>query len=295
MRVLVTGGLGMIGRVVVQQLLAAGISPVVVDQVAPAGAEIGVTSVQCDLTDLQATLEVVRDVDVVFHLAAIPNPTGPLERVLGVNVMSNYNVLEAARQNGIPRVIYSCSDSASGFGIHLVNLKPLYLPIDESHPMWPHETYSLSKYFGEEMLANYARAFGIEGIALRYTWVWTERDRPSVRRIAAARQAGLVDPNGWFGAFIGVEDVAQAFLLASQYRFPQDQHPPFEAFYLSSADTFMSEPTLDALARRFDPLPEIRDPQYFAANPHAVPFDTRKAQRMLGWKPSRFWRDYVDW
>ena len=95
--------------------------------------------------------------------------------------------------------------------------------------------------------------------------------------------------------FIGVEDVAQAFLLASQYRFPQDQHPPFEAFYLSSADTFMSEPTLDALARRFDPLPEIRDPQYFAANPHAVPFDTRKAQRMLGWKPSRFWRDYVDW
>ncbi len=295
MRVLVTGGLGMIGRVVVQELLAAGINPVVVDQLPPTEGDQRVKAVQCDLTDLNATLEAVRDVDVVFHLAAIPNPTGPLEKVLGINVMSTYNVLEAARQNSIPRVVYSCSDSASGFGIHLVNLKPLYLPIDEEHPMWPHETYSLSKYFGEEMLANYARAFGIEGIALRYTWVWTERDRQSARRIAAARQAGVVDPNGWFGAFIGVEDVAQAFLLSAKYRFPADQDPPFEAFYLSAADTFMAEPTLDALARRFDPLPEIRDPEYFADNPHAVPFDTRKAQRLLGWKPSQTWRDYLDW
>jgi UDP-glucose 4-epimerase len=295
MRVLVTGGSGAIGSYVVRELGAYGLEPVIIDQRAPASQAPQVPFVPCDLTSLTATLGAVRDADVVLHLAAIPNPNSdPLERVMTVNMASCFNVLEAVRRNGIPRIVYACSESSSGFGIHLVDLKPLYLPIDELHPCWPHESYSLSKRFGEEMVAHYAHAFGIEGIALRYTWVWTERDREGVRGIMRARRAGQ-GVTGLYGAFIAVEDVAQAFRLASTYRFPPAQQPPFEAFYLAAAETFNSAPTLECVAQRFDPLPEVRDPGYFAANPYATVFDTRKAQRLLGWQATRSWRDFLDW
>ena len=54
--------------------------------------------------------------------------------------MTSYNVFEAARLEGVRRVVYGCSDSSTGFGIHLVKLVPEYVPIDEEHPLWPHET-----------------------------------------------------------------------------------------------------------------------------------------------------------
>jgi UDP-glucose 4-epimerase len=295
MRVLITGGSGAIGHHVVREMAAHGHEVVVVDRQQPSCAPAGVSFRCCDLTDLEAALAAVRDADVIFHLAAIPNPyRDPWERVLTVNVVSAFNVLEAARRNGVGRVVYASSESASGFGIHQVELRPLYIPIDEEHPCWPHESYGLSKLFGEVMLANYARAYGLEGIALRYVWVWTERDRAAVRELIRARLAG--EPiAGWSGTYIAPEDVAQAFRLAAAYSFPTGQEPRFEAFYLAAEDTVLTQPTLDALRRHFDPLPEIRDPRYFEANPFAPAFDTRKAQRVLGWRPTKTWRDYVDW
>jgi len=74
MKVIVTGGAGAIGRYVVEELLAAGDEPIVVDRRAPVEADARVGVVQCDLTDLEATVAAVRDADAVFHMAAIPNP-----------------------------------------------------------------------------------------------------------------------------------------------------------------------------------------------------------------------------
>ena len=212
-----------------------------------------------------------------------------------MNVVTCFNVLEAVRRNGIPRIVYGCSESSSGFGIHNVELKPLYLPIDEAHPCWPHETYSLSKRFGEEMVENYSRAYGIEGIALRYCWVWLERDAESVRGIVHAGLEGKPLPQPWFGCYIAPHDVAQAFRLAAQYRFRSGREIPFEAFYLTADTTFLVDPSLEALRRHFDPLPAVRDAAYFEANPHTPVFDTRKARRLLGFKPTRDWRSFDQW
>jgi len=55
----------------------------------------------------------------------------PPEVVIGENTQSSFNVFEAAWRNGIPRVIYGCSDSSTGFGIHNAVLRPHYIPIDE--------------------------------------------------------------------------------------------------------------------------------------------------------------------
>lgn len=295
MRIIVTGGSGDIGGYVVRDLRAHGITPVILD-VRPPRAEAGAEYVPCDLMSLDAAAEAIRDCDAVVHLAAIPNPfNDPAERVMAVNMVTTYNVLEAVRLNRVPRIVYGCSESSSGFGVHRVELRPRYLPIDEEHPCWPHEAYSFTKRFGEEMVREYSHAFGIEGISLRYCWVWLDRDAAAIRGILRSRAEGEHDPKAWFGSWIAPHDVAQGCRRACAYSFPAGAAVPFEAFYLTAPATFLAEPTLDSLRRHFDPLPEVRDPLYFAAEPHASPYDTRKAQRLLGFSATRDWRDFERW
>ena len=296
MRILVTGGAGAIGRYVVRELAAQGLDTTALDLRTPKSPVSGVRYIECDLCDLGATLRAVRGYDVVVHLAAIPNPNrDPPDRVMSVNMVTTYNVLEAVRLNGIRRIVYGCSESASGFGIHNVELVPLYLPIDEEHPCWPHETYSLTKLFGEEMVQHYALAYGIEGLSLRYCWVWVARDREAVQGIVGAGLRGECGDRPGFGCYIAPHDVAQACRQAAGYVFPEGSSPPFEAFYLTARTTFLPISTLDALARQFDPLPEVRDAAYFCANPYAPPFDTRKAQRLLGFRATKTWQKYDLW
>lgn len=296
MRVSVTGGSGAIGQYVVAELARAGYEVTILDVRPPRAQLEAVHYIPCDLTDYKAACATLVDYDIVVHLAAIPNPANdPPDRVLAVNTVSSFNVLEAVRQNHIPRVVYGCSESSSGFGIHNVNLKPLYLPIDEDHPCWPHETYSLSKRFGEEMLGWYARAYGFEGIALRYTWVWTERDTEGVRQIVRRHLAGEWHTDPWFGAYIAPHDVAQAVRLACSYQFPTTSDVRFEPFYLSAANTFYPVPTLEVLQQIYTTLPDLHDTNYFTADPFTSVFDTRKAQRLLGYQATRDWRQFDDW
>ena len=296
MKILVTGGSGDIGKYVVKELVSHDITATILDICQPDKRYDGVELVQCDLMDLNMTIETIRGYDVVIHLAAIPNPfNDPPDRVMKINIITCFNVLEAIRQNGIPRIVYGCSESASGFGIRNRELKPAYLPIDEKHPCWPHESYSLSKYFGEEMVKNYAHAYGIAGISLRYCWVWLERDIKDIQNFLKARLHGECNPKPWFGCYIAPHDVAQATRLASLYQFPAEQPIPFEAFYLTADTTFLSEPTLKALKHHFDPLPEVLDPEYFQLNPYAAVFDSRKAKHLLGFKPAKSWETFEQW
>jgi nucleoside-diphosphate-sugar epimerase len=238
-----------------------------------------------DLCDGAAALAACQGAELVVHLAAIPNPfSDPAERVMGVNTMSTLNVFEAARKLGIRRVVYACSESATGFGIHVPALKPLYVPVDEHHPCWPHETYSLSKYFGELIGENYSRAYGIEVVSLRYTWVWFAATLDTGRNLLAAKRSGAMPENPWFGAYISVGDVARAVAAGVAYVAPGP--PFFEAFLLTARDTFYGRPTLEVLRVLYGGNPpSARDPGYFAANPFASVFDIRKAARLLGWQP----------
>jgi len=296
METLVTGGAGDIGDYVVAELVSHGIDVTVLDLKPPRKEVKGVAFVQCDLMDMDATIETVKDYDAVVHLAAIPHPfNDPADRVMAVNMVTCFNVLEAVRLNGIGRVVYGCSESSTGFGIHNVELVPLYLPIDEAHPCWPHEVYSFTKRFGEVMVENYARAYGIEAIALRYCWVWLERSAEAVHAIMELDKKGQRNQKDWFGCYIAPHDVAQGVRLALQYQFPAEQKVPFEAFYLTAESTFFPMPTLDALKETFQPLPEVRAPYYYLDNPFAPPFDIRKAKRLLGFKPVMDWRDYDNW
>jgi UDP-glucose 4-epimerase len=139
-------------------------------------------------------------------------------------------------------------------------LKPRYVPMDEAHPLWPHESYSLSKHFGERMAEGYAAAYGIEAISLRYNWVWVARWRQKAAQIVADNRAGVFDPaTAWLGGYISVRDVARACLAAANYRFPSGQEIPYEAFFLTAANTSYAIPTLDLLRAIYGELPPQKD------------------------------------
>lgn len=295
MRVAVTGGSGAIGRYVCDEYAKVGHEVVSLDQMPPPSQSVGF--VRVNLGDLDAARAALAGFDLVVHLAAIPDPyNDPAMQVITVNTAINYAVFEAVRHNQIPRIIYGCSDSSTGFGIHNAPLKPRYVPLDEAHPLWPHESYSLSKHFGERMAEGYAAAYGIEAISLRYNWVWVARWRQKAAQIVADNRAGVFDPaTAWLGGYISVRDVARACLAAANYRFPPSQEIPYEAFFLTAANTSYAIPTLDLLRAIYGELPPQKDVAYFANAPFATVFDIRKAEQLLGWTPRDRWQNFEEW
>ncbi len=283
MKVIVTGGSGLVGRYVIRELLQHGIDVVNLD-VLPSTHHPQVPLLRADLTSMAEAKAAIRDVDAVIHLAAIPNPfNDPAEKVMSVNMVTTHNVLEAVRENHIRRIVYGCSESASGFGIHRVEHLPLYVPIDEKHPCWPHEVYSFTKYFGEVMCQEYARADQIEVVALRYGWVWFREHREQLLKRVAERGDEAVQR--LFGAYVFAEDVAQACRLALKYELP-DATMPFDAFYIMADEPLYTSPTLEAMRRAFgDKMPPVKPANYFQRNPRACAFNIGKAKRRLGYRP----------
>lgn len=157
MRVLVTGANGFVGHHLCRHLLGAGHDVVALvhhgrerlDAVAAAAVASGsapVVACPCDLLDaasLAATLSLHCPVDVVAHLAAEPPGDGPRR---GVNTQGTHNVLDAARQAGVGRVVFTSTMSVFDF------LDPnLPLPLDESHPPAPRDAYGAEKLIAEQL------------------------------------------------------------------------------------------------------------------------------------------------
>jgi nucleoside-diphosphate-sugar epimerase len=262
------------------------------DRVPPADNRI--PFVQVDFLDREKTLKVVDGFEVVVHLAAIPDPyNDPPEVVISENTRTTFNVYEAARLNGVRRVVYGCSDSSMGFGAHNVVLRPAYVPLDEEHPLWPHETYSLSKHFGERMAQTYAKAYGIEGLSLRYQYVFIKRVQEQATEYVRKARAGIFEPKtAWLGGYISIRDVARACLAAAEYQFPASQDEPFEALIFSARNSLYPVPTLDLMRAIWGELPPLKDPSYYEADPYASVYDIRKAKRLLGWVPQDEWENF---
>jgi UDP-glucose 4-epimerase len=287
MKILITGGAGQIGSYVVQRMKDK--RDITILDVRPSPYYPQVPLLKVDLLDADQVKKVVSGFDVVVHLAAIPHPfNDPGDKVLSVNMVSTYNLLEAMKTNGVRRMIYCCSESASGWGIHHVNYKPQYIPIDEKHPDWPHEAYSFSKNFSEVMCREFSRAYKLETVSLRYAWVWFDGVREAAEKFIAA---GGGDTDAWFGAHILPEDVAQAIDLSIDYKIKNSEFP-FEAFYLTAEETFSLYESLDLMKKIFGTVPPITRPDYFSRNPRATLFDIAKAKSQLGFKPEFCWRDF---
>ncbi len=174
MKILVTGGLGAVGRPLVEQLLGHNHQVRVMELVQsiekdrstehPFTGEVFAG----DITDFGAGREAVRGMEAVIHLAAIPNPSGASgPEIFRINGSGTFNVYEAAAQEGIRRVVSASSINALGFNYGIKSFPIEYLPVDEEHTDFTTDAYSFSKRITEEIGAYYWRREGISGVQLR--------------------------------------------------------------------------------------------------------------------------------
>ncbi|MGC9522752.1 MAG: NAD-dependent epimerase/dehydratase family protein [Anaerolineae bacterium] len=184
MRVLVTGGTGAVGREVVKRLVAHGHDVIVIGRTP--GVEIaGGSYRQCDIVDFDCVTEVVKGVEGIVHLAAIPNPAqGTGEEIFLANDAGTFNVYRAAANAGIRRIVSASSINALGYNFGIKRFKLQYFPMDEAHPSYTTDPYSFSKQIMEEIGYYFWRREEISSVFLRLPGVYevTEENADRVKR-----------------------------------------------------------------------------------------------------------------
>jgi len=151
MQVLITGAAGKIGSFLIEELK--GSYEITAYDQKPVR-EKDIRFVRGDVRDSKTLADATKGMDAIIHLAGIllleddengiPVIMNPEDHML-INVLGTLNVLESAASNGVKRVIFASNDSAYGFVFAVKKSVPLYLPIDEKHPLLPQDAYGLSK------------------------------------------------------------------------------------------------------------------------------------------------------
>lgn len=293
-RVVVTGGSGLLGHFVVEAL-AGRFDVVVLDRVAPAAT---VEHRLADVLDLAAVRDALQGAGAVVHLAGIDagNPF-PDETYFRTNVLGTWNVLHAAREAGLRQAVVASSQSAYGLG---PGCPPRRLPIDESHPRTPADTYGLSKQVIEDVCEAFARRGGLRVVCLRPAHIvrpQTEApilaqlalDDPESAAPAGARTAGGVVPYGplpLLRGYVRSRDAARCFRDALAW-----DGAPYAVFNVSAADTMGREDVLARVERIYGTLPAELDRGRYERDAHASLLDTTRARECLGWEPDGDWRD----
>ncbi|WP_431948639.1 NAD-dependent epimerase/dehydratase family protein [Actinacidiphila sp. bgisy167] len=158
--VLLTGAAGGVGTLMRELLPAYGYELRLLDMLPVEGAPDAVTA---DLADRAALREAVRGVEAIIHLAGI-SVEASFEKILRANIEGSYHLYEAAREEGVPRIVLASSNHAVGFTPRPVGGDPL-IPIDT--PRRPDTFYGLSKGFGEDLAQLYWDLHGLETVSIR--------------------------------------------------------------------------------------------------------------------------------
>src|SRR5271169_2119693 len=227
MRFLVTGGAGFIGSNTVDELVRRGHDVVVLDDLSAGNAanlarvKTKIRLVQESITNLDAVREACSGVNCVIHLAAqtsVPRSVkDPIETNL-INANGALNILVAARDAKVKRVVFACSCAIYG--------KTSALPIPESAPLAPISPYGLSKQVGEAYGRVFQEMYGLEFVSLRYFNVFGPRQDPGspysgVLSVFSAALLGGTQPTVYGDGeqsrdFVYVENVVEAILLAAE-------------------------------------------------------------------------------
>jgi uronate dehydrogenase len=120
-------------------------------------------AITADLGDAAAVREAVRGVDAIIHLAGI-SLEAPFEKILKANIEGTYHLYEAAREEGVGRVVFASSNHAVGWTPRPQGDDPL-IPVDT--PRRPDTFYGLSKSFGEDLAQFYWDKHGLETVSVR--------------------------------------------------------------------------------------------------------------------------------
>jgi len=235
-RVLITGGSGLIGSHIADQLVRENNPEIIIfdnfvrgrrDNLAWAMANGNVRIVEGDIRDPKQLREVMNGIDLVFHMAAIRITQCAEEPRLALEVLADgtFNVLEAAVANKVKKVV--AASSASIYG-----LADEFPTAEKHHPYNNRTLYGAAKVFNEGLLRSFNEMYGLSYVALRYFNVYgprmdiygayTEVLIRWMERIAAGKPPLILGDGGQTMDFIYVEDIARANILAAKSAITDD-------------------------------------------------------------------------
>ncbi len=284
---LVTGGAGFIGTNLVKALLSEGHSVRVLDNYAGGKKEErfqeAAEYIEGDIRDMDALLRAMDGMDGVFHMAALPRVTYSVEHPLethDVNVNGTLNVLLAARDTGVKRVVFSSSSSTYGD-------QPRELfPLKEETNKQPLAPYALHKLVGEHYCRLFSSLYDLETVSLVYFNVYGPYADPHgayalvigkfLEQVKKGEPMTICGDGEYYRDYTHVNDVVRANILAMT----KDEIGDGEVLNIGNQDPKSVNDIVSIIGGEsvnIDPRPG--DGRYFEA-------DASKAKELLGWEPT---------
>jgi UDP-glucose 4-epimerase len=292
-RIVFTGGTGKAGRHAVPHLLAKGYEIYNVD-LKPLDLP-GVNTLIADLTDSGQAFNALsshfgfagyeRGVlpsapDAVVHFAAIPRVLIEPDNVtFAANVISTYNVIEAAMKLGVRKVIIASSETTYGVCFTEGDKDFHAFPLEEDYDVDPMDSYGLSKVCNEKTARAFAMRFGADIYALRIGNVIEPHEYKMFETFAVNPM--LRKRNAW--SYIDARDLGEIVRLCLE-----KDGLGFQVFNATNDTITLETPTQEFLSENFPHVPITRPLERYEA-----PLSNRKAREVLGFKEAHNWRKYV--
>ena len=251
--------------------------------------------VEGDVRDADLVSDLVADAEFVFHQAAqagvresVDNP----RKVNDINVEGTLNVLDAAREIGIERVVFASSSSVYG--------KPVSLPYDEEHPTTPVSPYGVSKLAAESYVRVYGDLYDIPTVALRYFTVYGPRMRPNMAISNFVSRCMNDEPPVVYGDgsqtrdFTYIDDIVRA-----NAKLLDTDAADGEVLNIGSTDTVDIATLAEVIRDEIAPDLAIERGERQAGDAEHTHADVRKAGDLLGYEPTEDIRSgvraFIDW
>lgn len=287
---LITGGAGFIGTNLTIELLKLGHSVKVYDNFAagdfeqfPERKQEGVEYIEGDIRDFDSLLRALDGVEGVFHMAALPRVTYSVEHpqlTHDVNVNGTLNVLLAARDAGVKRVVFSSSSSTYG---DQEGRRPLTEDNEIKMPIAP---YALHKFIGEHYCRQFSELYGLETVSLIYFNVYGPFADPHgayalviskfLEQVKQGEPMTVCGDGEYYRDYTHVKDVAMANVLAMT----KEAVGRGETINIGNDNPKSVNDIVEYIgADHINVDPRPGDGRYFHA-------DNRKAKELLGWEPT---------
>jgi nucleoside-diphosphate-sugar epimerase len=247
MRILITGATGFIGSHLVESLIDEGNE--VISFVKPNSDTSFIANIDTDITigdlrDFRSIKHATEGIDVVYHLAAIPNWQGGVSRqqYKAVNVEGTNNVLEACRLNDVKRVLFTSSLEAVGPSIN-------GNPVNEKTPANPKNIYGETKLEGERIAKEYNEKYGLEIIIVRLPMVYGPRNLLHLKRYFTTVKGGyypIIGNGNTLIEFCYVNNAIYGIKLAMR------EGKPGEIYFISDEISYRFKEVILEIARQLN-------------------------------------------
>ena len=301
MRVLITGASGKLAGFIIRELRDQ-YQLVLTSRRKPDAEFSDLPWIEGDLNSFSDCQQAVDGIEAIQHLGAQPNPVDhpqlrqqaqeneiPFDATFKTNMLGTYYLMQAAVKTKVKIVVMAGSNCALGHGFRISETPfPIQkLPIDETHPCLPEDSYSFSKRAGEELLASYTRAYGVRTYMTRPAGITP----PERRQSMAENVKPATGWNPWLWCWVGSEDVATAHRLVMEASMGKLDRsiPQHDVYFLNAADTSALEPSAE-LVKKFKP--ELTDQARNIVG-HQSFLDCQKLERAVGWKHQTSWRSHL--